>query len=380
MTYICAPIFVTIPRDNGISVDFQPTGGVEVAIPSGPKGLDGVSPTIEVTDILGGHKVTITDVNGTEDFNVMDGGISESDFLKVFPTDTASGAIATFPDGADQVPLKTLTVAIDPVQSGSGDPAPDNVRPISGWTEAKVYRTGVNVWDEVWEKGRLNFDKTSPNWGENVGSDSCIRSKNYISVIPGQNYYCKAFTGATVYAIYYGVDKSPVLTISNQGYQNVANVSFQAPSNAHYIRFYVMSTTVYGNNISFNYPSTYTDYHAYTGQTLPISWQSEAGAVYGGTLDVTTGVLTVKKANIASYNGETLPGEWISDRDVYAPGTTPTTGAQVVYELASYQTVQLTAQQVSSLLGANNVWADTGDVSVIYRADIGLFIDKKLNA
>jgi hypothetical protein len=32
-----------------------------------------VSPTVEVSDISGGHKVTVTDVNGAKEFNVMDG-------------------------------------------------------------------------------------------------------------------------------------------------------------------------------------------------------------------------------------------------------------------------------------------------------------------
>jgi hypothetical protein len=51
--------------------------------------------------------------------------------------DTASGAIASFPDGA-AVAAKDVTIGIEPVQSGSGDPSPTNVRPISGWTGAKV--------------------------------------------------------------------------------------------------------------------------------------------------------------------------------------------------------------------------------------------------
>ena len=34
--------------------------------------IQGQSPTIEVTDIQGGHRVTITDVNGTNSFDVMD--------------------------------------------------------------------------------------------------------------------------------------------------------------------------------------------------------------------------------------------------------------------------------------------------------------------
>lgn len=34
---------------------------------------DGISPTVEVTGIEGGYRITITDVNGVESFEVMDG-------------------------------------------------------------------------------------------------------------------------------------------------------------------------------------------------------------------------------------------------------------------------------------------------------------------
>lgn len=36
------------------------------------RGLPGVSPTIQVTDVQGGHKVTITDANGSTSFTVLD--------------------------------------------------------------------------------------------------------------------------------------------------------------------------------------------------------------------------------------------------------------------------------------------------------------------
>ena len=124
--------------------------------------------------------------------------------------------------------------------------------------------------------------------------------------------------------------------------------------------------------------STATDYAPYTGNQISVTFPSEAGTVYGGTLDVTSGVLTVTDANIASYNGETLPGEWISDRDVYAAGTTPTTGAQVVYKLATPQTYQLTPTEVTTLLGQNNIWADCGPSTVEYQADTKLYIDSKI--
>lgn len=39
----------------------------------GPHGDDGTSPTVSVADISGGHRVTVTDANGTRSFDVMDG-------------------------------------------------------------------------------------------------------------------------------------------------------------------------------------------------------------------------------------------------------------------------------------------------------------------
>jgi hypothetical protein len=42
-------------------------------------------------------------------------------------------------------------------------------------------------------------------------------------------------------------------------------------------------------------------------------------------------------------------------------------------------TYQLTPTEVTLLLGYNNVWADTGDTTVTYRADTKLYI-QKINA
>ena len=105
--------------------------------------------------------------------------------------------------------------------------------------------------------------------------------------------------------------------------------------------------------------------------TYAVDWTSEAGTVYGGTLDVVTGVLTVDRAYIASYNGETINEPWLSSMDAYTPGATPTTGAQVVYALATPLTYQLTAQEVALLVGTNNVWSSSGDVSVTVTTLLG---------
>jgi len=92
--------------------------------------------------------------------------------------------------------------------------------------------------------------------------------------------------------------------------------------------------------------------------------------VYGGTLDVVKGILTVTYDNIASYNGETLNGEWISDRDVYASGTTPTTGAQVVYEVDTPTVYSVSPKDIELITGTCNVWATTGDITDFRYAEI----------
>ena len=69
---------------------------VNRTISSGGSGQDGFSPTIVVTNITGGHRVAITDVNGTKTFDVMDGTSSGEggSSVNVDDTLTISGAAA----------------------------------------------------------------------------------------------------------------------------------------------------------------------------------------------------------------------------------------------------------------------------------------------
>ena len=104
---------------------------------------------------------------------------------------------------------------------------------------------------------------------------------------------------------------------------------------------------------------TATTFEPYNGVTTTISLPQ---TVYGGEVDVVNGVLTITDGYIASYNGETLPSTWISSMDVYAEGTSPTTGAEVCYELANPTTINLTPTLIKSLNGTNNLSVDSGDV------------------
>lgn len=312
---------------------------------------------------------------------IGDGG---ENILAAYPTDTASGAVASFPDGA-ALPVKDLTIAINPVQSGSGDPAPDNVRPISGWTGANVTRTGKNLLPKF-------SNHSASGLTFSVGEDGSVSvsgtsTAGNVSV----NYWLpdtlvKMLAGKTVMLSGGGSSAAYIqmrLVASSTTYKTTAasgKVSFAVPADVTQIRVDINVPTSGTTVSSVFYPqlefgSTDTAYEPYAGTTLPISWQSEAGTVYGGTLDVLTGVLTARPY-YASYNGETLVGPWVSSMDKYVAGATPTTGAQVVDLGGAPTTVQLDPETLSTLLGANNIWADTGDVSVNYRADTTLYIDK----
>jgi hypothetical protein len=229
---------------------------------------------------------------------------------------SASGSVASFSDGGANMLMKSCTVAIEPVQSGSGDPSPQNERPISGWTECNI---------------TIADDETTP-------------------------------------------------TVSN-----VYNIEFP----------------------------------------------SEAGTVYGGTLDVTNGVLTVDRAIVDG--GDLTWNYWTGDNfyadkqgktaltnidilcDCYPIGAVGTygiyciessatqrryiyicdsqyshdstgasqlksdmTGHKICYRLATPQTYNLTPTEVKTLLGINNIFADCGDVDVEYVRDATLIINKLL--
>lgn len=94
----------------------------------GTDGDDGYSPVVTITNITGGHRVTITDADHPQgqSFDVMDGEVSEADLEAVANSkapviiNTASGDIATFADGADDMPIKSLVASIEPVQDLHG--------------------------------------------------------------------------------------------------------------------------------------------------------------------------------------------------------------------------------------------------------------------
>lgn len=322
------------------------------------------------------------------------GEVTLAQLLAVYPTDTAAGPVASFPDGADGIQVKDLTVQITPQQAGSGDPSPENVRPITGWTGATITHTGSNLWggEKMLEDlaalmpratvdraaGTIQFNGSmamgkvffSGPFKENT-SYTLILTETVMSTSAGRalfriNYTDGTFLDAQFPAPLEGKKTFTTTTRADKTLASIYGVNFTSTMTLH-----ARESGLFEGAVST------TELEPYVGESEAISWEAEAGTVYGGTLDVTTGLLTVLPY-YASYAGEALTGPWISSMDVYAEGAVPTTGAQVLDLGGTAQTYQLTPQQVNTLLGVNNIWADTGDSSVTYRADVALYIDKKV--
>ncbi len=189
---------------------------------------------------------------------------------------TEPGAIASF-FVSSPVVLAKLKAQITPTQTGSGDPSPENVRPIVGVNPLVLNITGIIQWDEEWEVGAI-----SEATGANVTDDTRLRSKNLIPVLPNAQYYVSGVRAK----IYFYDASGAFLSVSPSYYG--PGFTFTPDSNSRFIRWQSNNQygTTYNHDISINYPATETEYHPYTGRTQSISFSPTPGTVYGGELEV----------------------------------------------------------------------------------------------
>lgn len=338
---------------------------------------------------------------------------------------STSGAIASFSDGAD-LPLESLLVDIEPVQSGSGDPSPSNVRPISGWNDVKVTRCGVNklppMVDGTYTGNGLtavvkNGVATLSGTSTASGNALTIPLAEEYTVTQGYLHLCNSVANASF---------APSLESENISATSVAwacspvNRVGAIPSDKIGQKWNRVSVWIgSGVTISGTYsPMVCADnivkpYEAYTGQSITVQLGQ---TVYGGTLDVKSGVLTVDQAMItkntalmdttndgypgwfnsgiksligAGKNTSNLTGvinigqkygantngvndTLILPRSIYgktkAEWVALAIDVQIVATLATPIEIQLTPHQIRSLYGNNAIFADTGNVALEYWA------------
>lgn len=95
----------------------------------------------------------------------------ESEVIIIYTTITDVD-VATFADDEYDMPLKSLIVDIIPVQSGSGDPTPDNIRSISGRT-GTVYGGTLDV-----TTGLLTVTHKVVTWPKSSSSVNTVTTRD----------------------------------------------------------------------------------------------------------------------------------------------------------------------------------------------------------
>lgn len=353
--------------------------------------------------------------------------------MGLLPIRTASGTIAHFEDGADDVPLKSLTATITPKQEGTGDPSPTNPRPISGTSELTLNHKGKNLLDV---KPYADWEAVANSY---FGLRNCIPSGRRMIMT-----FTDKDTSVDVSGCYLGFFDSSY-TSGNLG-QNQYRWCLSDGVVSQYRQNYPVNndTTIYLDSV-FIYPkteetynkiftrynvqielgTTSTTYEPYTGTTYTVDLGQ---TVYAGELDVTTGEgsithqmydmsalswnkngstptfysgiiqgITEQTADFyctcylptvnGGYNAQnwkcSLRGEtgqtriWVCDNrfETSADFRASLTNQKIVLPKATPTEIALTPEEVNTFYGANNIWADTGDTEVEYRADIDLLLE-----
>ena len=224
--------------------------------------------------------------------------------------DNTSGSVAHFEDGADNIPLKSIKVNITPVQSGSDDPSPSNVRPISGYSNVKITRTGKNLAAPFSVNGSGVSKGVTYDYTDNVitfnGTSTGSNASTLNKYFGGNNPVPILFKAGVTYTVslhgrvsftnklriiftdhgstvsYYDSTDGGVWTFTPENDMLVTQAAIRLPISG--------STVDIVAKLQIEVGDTATSFEEYSGNAYEVSFES-AGTVYGGTLDVMSGVL-----------------------------------------------------------------------------------------
>lgn len=238
-------------------------------------------------------------------------------------SETATGDIASFDDAAP-VPLESLIFHVEPVQAGSGDPSPDNIRPITGWTEIE----GV----------------ISPTTDAEDGTLIPITFPSSVGTVYGG--YVDVTGGKLV------VDRAMVT------YDGSSDEAWGGgPQSGWHIELSTMKRlTNYSDDIKCDvYPTSQSSYYL---EDNTVSGYRGSESQYPGQ-------------NWLYYKNSTLTSsaevkQHLSSQPI-----------NVCYPLAEPVEYDLTPQQVNSLLGENHIWCDSGETDATYKVDIEAYEEEE---
>ena len=161
-----------------------------------------------------------------------------------------------------------------------------NICPITGWTGAKVTRTGKNLLDDT------GMSVTNTNLKYSVTG----ATGNGILLKKGASYTVSCNGTGVVSGIYIrpkNANGTLAVAYNKTFLTYIPEKDVEVGFDFYWAN---ASRPSDATHLQLELGSIATAYEPYAGNTYDVSWQSEAGIVYGGTLDVTNGVLTVDHA------------------------------------------------------------------------------------
>ena len=237
--------------------------------------------------------------------------------LGPLPIKSASGAIASFADGADGVPVKSCVVSFLPSGGGGTPSAP----------VAIVGHSGITLTNKDNMSTPTHTDTYTDTFGQTIygGTRDLTTDKASVTIA---KYQITSFSGT------WGA-------VTN-GYGYYVSVADTTHNTA-----VVISSGMLANH-SFTYGSL--------GRSQAPTWQ------YGGN----DGGVSVQTFILPSeYDTLTKANQWLTNNPL-----------EVTLTLATPTEITgLTPHEIDTLYGDNNIYADTGTTTVEYRADIDLALN-----
>ena len=243
----------------------------------------------------------------------------------------AEGRLINVQDGADDLPLKKCVVNIEFQHNGTGDPSPSNIRPIIGWDYIKFTTTKKNLFggdslrDGILRSMPLSAEDDPVNRcisfaanatvNEAISTDSGLSQKfkentRYSIIVT----YSKNSGQGSNLAVFYTDGTSDIIPpVSAAGTKETKRLYTAANKTVKQISKSNSSgrTTVYYDESGvFEGNVEIEDFIPYEGKSVKISFDGSAGTVYGGKLDVLSGLLTITEVG---YDLGQLDWEYVTD-------------------------------------------------------------------
>lgn len=356
----------------------------------GEPGNDGKSPVVTVTDIENGHRVSITDKDGTKTIDVLNGkdGKDAPQIDDTTVTDSAPWSskhivdvlcppISETGNPAQFYPVAGYPlgckVSWEPTQEGSGTPSPENIRPIKGRDSVTVTRCGENLFNPAWMPEKtLNNGLT---W--TITSDGTVTANGTAN---GTSYYNSDYFSLP--AGTYTISAMPYFRMSIFN-RDVGDTTVAAQQVGQPCTFTVetdiqnaslfFDTSGILDNVSakpqIEKGTTATTYAPYTGQTATLTLPR---TIYGGTVDTvssegqeTRKLLTLDGTEKWMVSGKFLDNKtdwyYVSSKIPNAVNAAPQKGNEICshYPHADIANTN-TAQGCAIVWGAIRVrWGDT---------------------